>query len=191
MFEHGATNMPPEALSLHSKAGLKLSRKGSTVKAIISDMRTRDEVRLRGGTALRRSVPSNNALAHWTARTPSQATQWHRHGEGVVGDFFELLFALASRTKGRPEALIAEASIVMDVAVRDWSDRDLVEAFWRSMQDESEADGAEDTASQMLARTGDLEELEKRDMAAASAALYRARITRELRRRGISPIGAR
>lgn len=149
------------------------------------DPRGADELRRRGGAAFRAGVSAKKGAASLgvTERRARQMSEGER--TSVVSRFLNLLPSL-TLGGGSPFPLVALARSVALQSLMSMTDDQLVSRFWRLMERESEAEGAENTRTALFAHSGDLEALADAMEKEAAVQLEISAVARELKRRGIS-----
>jgi hypothetical protein len=117
----------------------------------------------------------------------SRASRWRTEGAGnPLFDTSQFVYGLA-QTGQNPAAIVAHLTMILHHGMLGASDDALVQRFWLLMEEEEKAECRENTASKMLARTGDLAALRRALLDEASRQEQLAAVCLELERRGIDP----
>lgn len=126
-------------------------------------------------------------LARAGAISPQSASRWRIEGKGnPLFDLTKLIYRLMQMGQ-HAGVIVAHAMTTLAHSLMPVSDADLVARFWRLMEEEAAKEGRENSAQNTLARTGDLEELERATLDEAGTQVELAATARELRRRRIDP----
>lgn len=144
---------------------------------------------LAGATAVSLSMATSGIkqLALAGAISDRSASRWRVEGRGnPVFDLTGIVYWLA-RLGQHAGVLIAHLNATLAHGLMPISPDELVTRFWDLMGAESEAEGRENRASSMFARSGDLYELERATLDEAGVQHELAAVCRELRRRKIDP----
>lgn len=144
---------------------------------------------LAGATALSldMSTTQNKRLARAGGISASRASRWRTEGRGnPLWDVTSLVYRLGAFGE-HPGAVVAHLLTTMRQAMMPLSDADLVRRFWTLMEEEDDAECAENKASARLANGGTMEDLERASLEEATLQQELAATIRELRRRRIDP----
>lgn len=152
-----------------------------------ADPRRGDAVALRGGLAMRGVGPVKRA-AHVLGISERLMEDWRTGADkSPIVRTGKIVATLAAHEGLTPWPLLAYLRSEAMAAMAHVSDAALVRRFWRVMEEEAEAEGRENAAQQMYARSGDLEALERATLSEATLQEELAALCRELRRREIDP----
>lgn len=125
--------------------------------------------------------------------SPQWASEIRNHGG--KGSFLHkstvLVYRLARRRANRAWAVVAHLKATLKAALMPTTDADLIERFWELLDAEGEAEGRENIEQGRLARTRDLDALERATLAEAAVQEELAAVIQELRRRRIDPFALR
>lgn len=160
---------------------------------VIAEKRTQDWLRGMAGDGFRRCASSNQRLARTLKVDPSVTS---RIGNGrpearsVPGEFFQIVWALATGEKTTPFPLLMEAEALAEQGIMaGMSDEALVRRFWTLYREETEQEGTANNAMSdyICGGEGTLKDLARHHLEEAARERELAATCHELDRRGLDP----
>lgn len=164
---------------------------------VIAEKRTQDWLREMAGDGFKRCASSNQRLARTLNVDPSVTS---RIGNGrteqrsVPGEFFQIIWALATGDKTTPFPLLMEAESVAEQGIMSgMTDEALIARFWTLYHEETEHEGEANCAmTKYVGRgVGTLKDLARVHLDEAAMERELAAVCHELDRRGLDPRGER